>query len=228
MKLPLGRAGDSEGRSLCCPRACTISGALLVHCCQLPFEKGRMSYDMPSGESYCCVRVPSKLSKSLSPPMSRVCTYLAIRLVSCRCIVRPSRPLEKRKAAPRKQSPRPHHRIGGVRWTARGKLARWISLGQPQRHRIRPRCKVYNSCRRPFRVQWERHRSRCLTHTILWLPTPSVAWHPLTRRTPRARHSSPSWVNMSRSPLQWAPLAHSSRTACRPSLVGCRRRCNRR
>ena len=125
----------------------------------------------------------------------------------------------------RKQSPRPHP-ICGVRWTARWKLARWIILGHPQRHRIRPRCKVYHSCRRPFPVQWERHRSRCLS-LILWLRTPSVAWHPLTRHTPRACHSSPSCVNMSRSPLQWAPLAHSSRTACRPSLVGCRRRCNR-
>ena len=123
------------------------------------------------------------------------------------------------------KSPRPHP-ICGVRWTARWKLARWISLGHPQRHRIRPRCKVYHSCRRPFPVQWERHRSRCLM-LILWLRTPSVAWHPLTRHTRRACHSLPSCVNMSRSPLQWAPLAHSSRTACRPSLVGCRRRCNR-
>ena len=182
----------------------------------------------PSGVSYCWLRLASKLSKSLSPLIISCLHVPSNQAGLLQLGARRSRLLENRKVTlASNRLGRTTGWIGGVRWT-RGKLARWISLGQPQRHRIRPRCKAYNSCRRPFRVQWERHRSNCLTHTILWLPTPSVAWHPLTRRTPRARHSSPSWVNMSRSPLQWAPLAHSSRTAWRPSLVGCRRRCNRR
>ena len=165
--------------------------------------------------------------KALETLIVSACSTLAIRLVSCSAAHGGHANLKTERSHSQAIAQAAPHRIGGGRWT-RGKLARWISLGQPQRHRIRPRCKVYNSCRRPFRVQWERHRSNCHTHTMLWLPTPSVEWHPLTRRTPRARHSSPSWVNMSRSPLQWAQLAHSSRTAWRPSLVGCRRRCNRR